>query len=372
MGKDTTRPKAIDLIVSNEIKKYLKNNSSIGKPTKKKAIYEGVSRSNSQISQKMVRVTLDNLLQYEDYVSRNNKYLRTIHSTKDDNLEEIRTDLYYQPTILDEELQIFIDLLAASPLFTKKQKDDLILKLKLALNDELVEIKPHSVQTLFTESAVKTSLIKNLAQIRLAMENKRAIDFTFCGYEFYGKEKRLILKNQREITQAQPQAVYLKDGYYYVEVKFPDSNKKYNYRVELMKNIQITKIAYTIDHSNFDNLKANRSDYYPLMMGGKVENYILRIKKEDLTRLIRLFNSEVRLYTKEKEYYDVEIRATKEGMLRCLLLSPDIVQAFVIPERGRKQMKNKIQNLLDDLKVEINKAQKSFFDNENNLFIEPK
>ncbi|WP_208920420.1 hypothetical protein, partial [Enterococcus cecorum] len=103
-----------------------------------------------------------------------------------------------------------------------------------------------------------------------------------------------------------------------------------------------------------------------------VENYILRIKKEDLTRLIRLFNSVVRLYTKEKEYYDVEIRATKEGMLRCLLLSPDIVQAFVIPERGQKQMKNKIQNLLDDLKVEINKVQKSFFDNENNLFIEPK
>ncbi|CAI3499896.1 Uncharacterised protein [Enterococcus cecorum] len=139
-----------------------------------------------------------------------------------------------------------------------------------------------------------------------------------------------------------------------------------------MKDIQITKTTYTIDHSNFDNLKANRSDYYPLMMGGKVENYILRIKKEDLTRLIRLFNSVVRLYTKEKEYYDVEIRATKEGMLRCLLLSPDIVQAFVIPERGQKQMKNKIQNLLDDLKVEINKVQKSFFDNENNLFIEPK
>lgn len=35
-------------------------------------------------------------------------------------------------------------------------------------------------------------------------------------------------------------------------------------------------------------------------------------------------------------------------------------------------MKNKIQNLLDDLKVEINKVQKSFFDNANNLFIEPK
>ncbi len=372
MAKDTTRPKAIDLIVSNEIKKYLKNNSSIGKPAKKKAIYEGVSRSNGQISQKMVRVTLDNLLQYEDYVSRNNKYLRTIHSTKGDNLEEIRTDLYYQPTILDEELQIFIDLLAASPLFTKKQKDDLILKLKLALNDELIDVKFNSTQTTFTESVVKTNVIDNLTQIRIAMENKRAIDFTFCGYEFYGKEKRLILKNQREITQAQPQAVYLKDGYYYVEVKFPDSNKKYNYRVELMENIQITKTAYTIDHSNFDNLKANRSDYYPLMMGGKVENYILRIKKEDLTRLIRLFNSEVSLYTKEKEYYDVEIHATKEGMIRCLLLNPDIVQAFVIPEKGRKQMKNKIQKLMNDLKVEINKVQKSFFDNENNLFIEPK
>lgn len=370
MAKDTTRPKAIDLIVSNEIKKYLKNNSSIGKPVKKKAIYEGVSRSNSQISQKMVRVTLDNLLQYEDYVSRNNKYLRTIHSTKSDNLEEIRTDLYYQPTILDEELQIFIDLLAASPLFTKKQKDDLILKLKLALNDELVEIKPHSVQTLFTESAVKTSLIENLAQIRLAMENKRAVDFTFCGYEFYGKKAQLILKEQREITQAQPQAVYLKDGYYYVEVKFPGSNKKFNYRVELMKNIQITKSAYTIDHSNFDNLKANRSDYYLLMMGGIVENYILRIKKEDLTRLIRLFNSEVSLHTEEEDYYDVEIRATQEGMIRCLLLSPDIVQAFVIPEKGRKKMKNKIQKLMNDLKAEINKAKKSFFDNENNLFIE--
>ena len=48
------------------------------------------------------------------------------------------------------------------------------------------------------------------------------------------------------------------------------------------------------------------------------------------------------------------------------------MQAFVIPEKGRKQMKNKIQNLLDDLKVEINKVQKSFFDNENNLYIEPK
>ena len=237
MGKNTTRPKAIDLIVSNEIKKYLKNNSSMDKPAKKKAVYEGVARNNRQISQKMVRVTLDNLLQYEDYVSRKNKDLRTIHSTKGDSLEEMKTDLYYQPTILDEELQIFIDLLAASPLFTKQQKDDLILKLKLALNDELVEIKPHSVQTLFTESAVKTSLIENLVQIRLAMESKRAIDFTFCGYEFYGKETRLILKNQREITQAQPQAVYLKDDYYYVEVKFPGSNKKYNYRVEWMKNI---------------------------------------------------------------------------------------------------------------------------------------
>lgn len=371
MAKDTTRPKAIDLIVSNEIKKYLKNNSSIGKPAKKKAIYEGVSRSNSQISQKMVRVTLDNLLQYEDYVSRNNKYLRTIHSTKSDNLEEIRTDLYYQPTILDEELQIFIDLLAASPLFTKKQKDDLILKLKLALNDELVEIKPHSVQTLFTESAVKTSLIENLAQIRLAMESKRTIDFTFCGYEFYGKKAQLILKKQREITQAQPQAVYLKDGYYYVEVKFPGSNKKFNYRVELMENIQITKSAYTIDHSNFDNLKANRSDYYPLMMGGIVENYILRIKKEDLTRLIRLFNSEVSLHTEEEDYYDVEIRATQEGMIRCLLLSPDIVQAFVIP-KGREKIKNKIKKLIEDLKNEVDKVQKSIFDNENNLFIEGK
>lgn len=367
MAKDTTRPKAIDLIVSNEIKKYLKNNSSIGKPAKKKAIYEGVSRSNSQISQKMVRVTLDNLLQYEDYVSRNNKYLRTIHSTKSD--KEIRTDLYYQPTILDEELQIFIDLLAASPLFTKEQKDDLILKLKLALNDELVEIKPHSVQTLFTESAVKTSLIENLAQIRLAMENKRAIDFTFCGYEFSGKKAQLILKDQREITQAQPQAVYLKDGYYYVEVKFPGSNKKFNYRVELMENIQITKSAYTIDHSNFDNLKANRSNYYPLMMGGIVENYILRIKKEDLTRLIRLFNSEVSLHTEEEDYYDVEIRATQEGMIRCLLLSPDIVQAFVIP-KGREQIKNKIKKLIEDLKNEVDKVQKSIFDNENNLFIE--
>lgn len=75
MGKDTTRPKAIDLIVSNEIKKYLKNNSSMDKPTKKKAVYEGVARNNSQISQKMVRVTLDNLLQYEDYISRKNKDL---------------------------------------------------------------------------------------------------------------------------------------------------------------------------------------------------------------------------------------------------------------------------------------------------------
>lgn len=41
MAKDTTRPKAIDLIVSNEIKKYLKNNSSIGKPAKRKRFTKG-------------------------------------------------------------------------------------------------------------------------------------------------------------------------------------------------------------------------------------------------------------------------------------------------------------------------------------------
>lgn len=35
-------------------------------------------------------------------------------------------------------------------------------------------------------------------------------------------------------------------------------------------------------------------------------------------------------------------------------------------------MKNKIQKLMNDLKVEINKAKKSFFDNENNLFVESK
>lgn len=42
MGKDTTRPKAIDLIVSNEIKKYLKNNSSMDKPAKRKRFMKGL------------------------------------------------------------------------------------------------------------------------------------------------------------------------------------------------------------------------------------------------------------------------------------------------------------------------------------------
>ena len=221
------------------------------------------------------------------------------------------------------ELKILVDTIQASNFLTPNNTRDLIKKLsRLCSNFEAKQLR-HEVHVIDRVKSPNESVFYNVDAINHALEFHTVIQFSYCFWNEHGK---LVEKN-KTYTVGPLGLIYQNENYYLVAIEYLSMEKRH-YRVDKMKNIQITKEKMERELWESFNLVQYSNENFG-MFAGKTETVRLHVHKNLLGVVIDRFGSEISLRKLDDDYFEISVKVAVSGQFFGWLagLGSDIVIA---------------------------------------------
>ena len=291
--------KAKNSLILN-ILNVLREHSDSEHPLTQEKIIEYINDEyGMDVERKSIRRNIDNLIDLGYAINYSTKRKGSSGGTG-----ESKTDIYFESEFDDSELKFLIDGLIFSKYITKKQRDDLINKLKKQTSEYFNFRTEHILSEKETRE-VNEEIFFNIAQIDDAIKLGKRIEFNRCEYDINKKLKLVKDKetNKTKVYNVIPFSIAASQGRYYLICKYDKYDDISNLRIDRIKNIKI--LDEDID-SNVRAIELNkhmREHIY--MMGGESGNVSFDFNKSILTDVIDWFGTKIML----KENKDGTINA---------------------------------------------------------------
>ena len=197
----------------------------------------------------------------------------------------------------DEELMYLIDAVQYSRHISNEVADTLIRKLKVISNAS-VERKFGNFRTAGSDfPTVNADFFNNIGKINEAITNKKLITFVECEY---GVDKKLHPKNGGSLT-VDPACIVVANGNYYLLCTKPSSAAMKSYRIDKMKNVNVSDEDSPDDGQERKAIK-NPGDYifeHRNMNSGAVVEVKLLADENILDDIIDTFGTGIRILPNE-------------------------------------------------------------------------
>lgn len=186
---------------------------------------------------------LDYLAEKEVFVDRRTIYtnLKLLNYTGFEivGVQEKGGYKYHHPSRLFDtnEIKFLIDSVAASKFLTEKKSKELINKIKTLGSNFDNEALNRSVLLGKRIKSMNDKVLKNLDIIYAALSNNSQITFQYMRWN---AQKKLEFLREGKLFAASPFAVSLNDDNYYLISFDSRTNSLRHYRIDKMKNIQLT------------------------------------------------------------------------------------------------------------------------------------
>ena len=259
----------------------------------------------------------------------------------------IWSDFYLVRKFTDSELRLLIDGLLFSRHIPYSQCKELVEKIE-GLSSEYFRSRVKYISTLPEDKSDNKALFYNIDQIDEAIRTKRKIRFKYLEY---GTDKKMHVKKREDgserIYLISPYQMAAREGKYYLICNYDKYDDISNYRVDRIKDIEITDEPW----KPFEKLKwanksrLNLSDYmkkHPYMYSSEDVQVTFRVVLPMISDVIDLFGTGVRFSDKDETGVTVTTTTNERAVEQFALnYAPDVM--VLRPERLRKKIVEKLK-----------------------------
>ena len=208
------------------------------------------------------------------------------------------------------ELKILVDSIQASKFITTNKTRALIKKLSNLCSDDQAKQLKHEVHVMDRVKTGNENIFYNVDAINEALIKKVMIRFSYFSWNEKGE---FVLKNSKQKYEVTPLGLTFQNENYYLIAYHHDKKEKRHYRVDKMKNIEVTSInkISSDEIGEFDLVKYSNENFG--MYAGEVETVHLKLKKSLIGIVIDRFGTDISIRELDEEYCDVRVTVAISG-----------------------------------------------------------
>ena len=273
--------------------------------------------------------------------------------TGEKEMEEncIWSDFYLVRDFTDSQLRLMIDGLLFSRHIPYSQCKELVEKIE-GLSSEYFRSRVKYISTLPADKSDNQALFYNIDMIDEAIRAERKIRFKYLEY---GTDKKMHVKKREDgserIYLISPYQMAAREGKYYLICNYDKYDDISNYRVDRIKDIEITDEPW----KPFEKLKwanktrLNLSDYmkkHPYMYSGEDMRVSFRVVLPMISDVIDLFGTDVRFSDKDETGVTVTTITNERAVEQFALnYAPDVM--ILRPESLRQKIVEKLKKAVE-------------------------
>ena len=254
----------------------------------------------------------------------------------------IWSDFYLVRDFTDGELRLLIDGLLFSKHIPYSQCKELVEKIE-HLSSENFRSRVAYISKMPEDKSNNQELFTNIDLIDEAIKRKKKITFKYLEY---GTDKKLHVKKREDgnerIYLITPYQMAAREGKYYLICNYDKYDDISNYRLDRIRDIQITdepaKPFKQLKWANKRNLDlAEYMKKHPYMYSSEDVQVTFRVVLPMISDVIDLFGTGVRFYDKDENGVTVTTTTNERAVMQFALnYAPDVV--VLRPERLREKI----------------------------------
>lgn len=238
----------------------------------------------------------------------------------------------YQNRLFEiQELRLMIDAVVSARFITKKEKEDLISKIKQLTSCKMaarLENQIYIQDNAHSESNKSRFTIYNLHH---AIDNQNVIEFQ---YGRYNVDKEFILSRNGKIYNLHPYALVWNHEYYYLIGWFPEAGELRHYRIDRMVNVRMTEEHFK-KSSDFDPSRYTQQVFH--MFAGTEEWIEIRFSNKLINVIIDRFGKSVPIRQDGADHFILRTKAViSDGLFHWLMTWGSEAEVLNPPELKEK------------------------------------
>ena len=242
------------------------------------------------------------------------------------------------------EVKMLIDVIQASKFLTVKKAHHLIGKLKTLVSKNEANKIQRQIYSYEANKYINETIYTNIDAIHNAIANNKIITYNYWQWD---SDKKMKNRHNNKLYTASPFALVWNDENYYLVAYDNESEKIKNYRVDKMRNVQITNIDRK-GHEQFkeENIASYSKKIFS-MYGGKLEKVTLQFTENMIGVIVDRFGAEVKIHKLANNMYEVNVEVMCSDHFLGWILSLGGGVKIINPENVKEQMRNLLKKSLD-------------------------
>lgn len=245
------------------------------------------------------------------------------------------------------ELKVLVDAVQASRFITTKKSKELIAKITTLAGEHEAKNLKREVYVMNRIKSENEAIYYNVDEIHNAIENNKQITFKYLEYSV---NKEAVPRRNGKTYKVSPRALAWNEEKYYLIAYDADADLIKNYRVDKIKDIDLTdepRIILDKDR-NFDVAEyCNRAFG---MYCGDDETITVQFPNRLIGVVIDRFGKEVNIYNSGDDSFETRLNVSVSPQLFGWLTGLGAEVKIVRPERVVEQYKQYIQEIMKQYK----------------------
>lgn len=245
------------------------------------------------------------------------------------------------------ELKVLVDAVQASRFITTKKSKDLIRKITTLAGEHEAKNLKREVYVMNRIKSENEAIYYNVDEIHRAIEANKQITFKYLEYSV---NKEAVPRRNGKTYKVSPRALAWNEEKYYLIAYDADADLIKNYRVDKIKDIDLTDESRIIleKDRNFDVAEyCNRAFG---MYCGDDETITVRFPNRLIGVVIDRFGKEVNIYNSGDDFFETRLNVSVSPQLFGWLTGLGADVKIVRPERVVEQYKQYIQEIMKQYK----------------------
>ena len=243
------------------------------------------------------------------------------------------------------ELKVLADSIQVSRFITRKKSEELIKKLKLLTSVHQAKQIQKQITLTGRPKATNETIFYNVDAIHTAIFKDRQISFQYAEWDL---NKTLRLKKNGALYRVSPFALIWDDENYYLVAYDQNSGEERHYRVDKMRNIEITGDAREGKRQirDFDAVDFGKKTFG--MFGGSDEDVTLCAPNTMAGILIDRFGRDIMLIPEDEEHFHTTVRITVSPQFFGWLAALGNDVTITKPESVRNRFASYLEDIMKE------------------------
>lgn len=237
------------------------------------------------------------------------------------------------------ELRMLIDAVSSAKFITLSETKQLIEKIKTLTSHHLEKKLQHQISVLPEMKAQNQEVRYHIDKIHTSINEHTKLTFQYGNYNI---KKEFVLRHQGKIYSVISLGLVWNNDYYYLVAKDDDSANIKHYRVDRMKQVDVSEELFTPPHFNIAEHMKQTFNMYP----GDLHLIEVQFNNHLINVIIDRFGKDTPIRKIDDQTFSIKITAAvSEGLVRWLLTWGSDAKV-IKPQSLVDQMKEEAKKML--------------------------